>query len=449
MKKYLIILSITFFGIVSSVGAQGASFLNDLSLGVTGNDVVTLQSWLISNGYDIPAIRSGMANKGYFGAQTKVAVMKYQADNGVPTTGFVGPMTRAKLNYHKPTDSRAPVINGIDAPTILNVNQTGTWTVRATDPQNGTLSYSVDWGDMPSAQVTCPADYSCQLIGAPASIQQGSTFTHSYSNVGTHTVWFTVKNSAGLVTKSSVTVVVGNTNASPLRIISPNGGEDWQKGNTQNITWTSPAYFRATYADIKLVEYQYCPDNAMCKFRPALTYMIARNISINQNSHSWKVGNYSPEVMIAIYPTPEYVVPDGQYTVQICEGGTNNCDSSDRPFTISSSVTNNPKVTSPNGGEVWQSNSVRQISWAIEGLAYTNSPLDLYLDQANIYCITAPCGNTYVLDKNVMASTIYNWIVATDVNNVIIPPADYRVRICLAGSTTDCDSSDNYFTITQ
>ena len=211
-----------------TVSTDSSKFNRDLSVGVSGSDVSSLQSWLIENGYDIPSISSGAAVRGYFGSQTRAAVIRYQATNGIPNTGFVGPLTRGRLNERRPIDSRSPVINGIDAPTTLNVNQTGTWTVRATDPQNGTLSYSVDWGEMPSSQVTCPAGYICTSNATPPPVQQGSTFTHSYSIPGTHIVWFTVKNSAGLITRSSVTVVVGDTNANPLRVTSPNGGETWQ-----------------------------------------------------------------------------------------------------------------------------------------------------------------------------------------------------------------------------
>ena len=52
-----------------------------------------------------------------------------------------------------------------------------------------------------------------------------------------------------------------------------------------------------------------------------------------------------------------------------------------------------------------------------------------------------------MLDKNVSALSAYNWIVATDIVNNLIPVGNYRVRICPAGSQTNCDSSDNYFTI--
>lgn len=430
---------------------DSSKFNRDLSVGVSGSDVSALQSWLIENGYDIPAISSGAAMRGYFGSQTRSAVIRYQAANRIPNTGFVGPLTRGRLNERRSVDSRAPIINGLDAPTSLNVNQTGTWIVRATDPQNGTLSYSVDWGDVATASVICPSGYSCLPSGSPVSIQQGSTFTHSYSNPGTYTVRFTVKNSIGLSIQTSATVVVGNNSVGSLRVISPNGGETWQKGTTQNITWTAPAYFRATNANIKLVEYQYCPDNAMCKLRPALTYSIATNININQNSYSWRVGDAYPvsstgEGLVGCGLPSNPCVRDGQYTIQICESGTNNCDSSNKEFTIFTD--DKPKVLSPNGGESWLSNSVQAIRWDTSKLA-ANTKLDLYLDQADIYCITAPCGSTHILDKDIAVTTIYNWIVATDIANVRIPDGSYRVRMCLAGSTSNCDSSDNAFTITN
>ena len=42
---------------------------------------------------------------------------------------------------------------------------------------------------------------------------------------------------------------------------------------------------------------------------------------------------------------------------------------------------------------------------------------------------------------------IYNWIVATDINDAKIPDGTYTFRVCLAGSTTNCDSSDQSFKI--
>lgn len=96
MKKYLIasIVALT----VALVGASvNASFDRNLSVGSTGADVSALQDLLISKGFNIPAISAGTA-KGYFGQQTKTAVIAYQGSVGLPTTGFVGPLTLAKLN---------------------------------------------------------------------------------------------------------------------------------------------------------------------------------------------------------------------------------------------------------------------------------------------------------------------------------------------------------------
>ncbi len=102
------------------------------------------------------------------------------------------------------TGNLPPVINGGTSPTLLAVGQSGTWTVQASDPENGPLSYSVDWGDT----YTCPAGYVCTL-NSPAIVQT-STFTHSYANAGTYTVKFTVTDNAGQTAQTSSTVQVGN-----------------------------------------------------------------------------------------------------------------------------------------------------------------------------------------------------------------------------------------------
>ncbi len=473
MKKYFIASSIAFLALVSVTAAQEYTFSKDLTVGFSGADVTALQSWLISNGFDIPAVSSGAAARGYFGSQTREAVRRFQESEGLPMTGYFGRMSRGRIHDrwgNRPTDSRSPVINGVDAPTVLNVGETGTWTIRATDPQNGSLSYSIDWGENLNYMMSaCPAGYSCTPNAGVASaptVQQGSTFTHSYSEARTYKVTFIVRNSLGLSAQSTATVKVANSNVSPLNIISPNGGEVWTKGTTQNIRWNAPAYFRATYADITLVPYyqqctgQVCPMGAQTSgaqtsmmYPYHAPYPIAKNISINQNSFSWKVGDYIPEVMTMIYPPVYPTVPDGQYTIQICETGTNNCDSSDRPFTIKSNSI--PQVTSPNGGEVWMANSSQYLRWSIPTGMDTMTRVDLYLD-AGAPCSTMVTGGPtyfclpiYTLDKNIPITMAYNWLVATDINNAKIPAGNYSFRVCVAGSTTNCDSSDKPFTISS
>lgn len=110
------------------------------------------------------------------------------------------------------TTNRPPVISGGTFPTTLNVGQIGTWTINASDPQNGSLSYSVNWGDQPTV-----------LPGTgvmSSSVVQTSTFTHSYSSAGTYTITFTVKNAAGLTAQTSTTVQVGSVAHSAPQITS-------------------------------------------------------------------------------------------------------------------------------------------------------------------------------------------------------------------------------------
>ena len=98
MKKLLIATGVAVLAIATVAAAQSYSFQTNLTVGSTGADVTALQTWLIGAGYQIPAISSGAASKGYFGSQTKAAVQQFQAAKGVPSTGFVGPLTRGVLN---------------------------------------------------------------------------------------------------------------------------------------------------------------------------------------------------------------------------------------------------------------------------------------------------------------------------------------------------------------
>jgi peptidoglycan hydrolase-like protein with peptidoglycan-binding domain len=91
--------------LLAFAAVASAAFNVNLTVGSSGADVSALQTWLISKGYHIAAIESGAAKPGYFGSQTQAAVKLYQAANGIPNTGFVGPLTRAALNGTAPVAS--------------------------------------------------------------------------------------------------------------------------------------------------------------------------------------------------------------------------------------------------------------------------------------------------------------------------------------------------------
>ncbi len=111
------------------------------------------------------------------------------------------------------SNNQPPVISGITAPTTLTVNQTGTWTVNASDPENGSLTYSVNWNAGPDTVI---ASASANLN---SGFTQTTTFTHSYSTAGTYLIRFSVKDNGGLVTQTSSTVVVTPPATTPTKPI--------------------------------------------------------------------------------------------------------------------------------------------------------------------------------------------------------------------------------------
>lgn len=69
---------------------------SNLYFGLSNNSQVScLQEFLKNQGQDI--YPEGLVT-GNFGSLTQQAVIRFQAKNGIPTTGFVGPLTRAKIN---------------------------------------------------------------------------------------------------------------------------------------------------------------------------------------------------------------------------------------------------------------------------------------------------------------------------------------------------------------
>ncbi len=80
------------------LGSGRYSFLNDIEFGMQNTDVTELQKRLQDEGFfTYPEIT------GYFGEVTHEAVKAYQKHHELPVTGYVGPLTRAKLNTARST----------------------------------------------------------------------------------------------------------------------------------------------------------------------------------------------------------------------------------------------------------------------------------------------------------------------------------------------------------
>lgn len=89
MKKLSFAILIT---VLIIPGVSLASIDANLKYGARGAEVIELQEFLIDQGF-----LTGQATGNFF-SLTRKAVVTYQTSVGLPATGFVGPLTRSKIN---------------------------------------------------------------------------------------------------------------------------------------------------------------------------------------------------------------------------------------------------------------------------------------------------------------------------------------------------------------
>lgn len=77
-----------------STSSKSFTFIKNLNIGMKGDDITQLQMLLKKLGF----LNKDVVASGYFGLMTKKAVMLFQQTNDINMTGFVGAVTRKKLN---------------------------------------------------------------------------------------------------------------------------------------------------------------------------------------------------------------------------------------------------------------------------------------------------------------------------------------------------------------
>ena len=189
--------------LVSGGGSQSCyNFTRDLYYWVSGSDVLKLQEALERNGF---GVELGDTRGAYFGESTASAVVRFQAKYGILQTGYVGPVTRAKLNAlygcstpvvppvipPTTTTGSATVISGVSGPTSLRVGERGTWKVRASDADTATLYYWFDRGDGTRYGPGFTNNGIVKVTNA-ATNEQEFTINWTYNQPGTYNLVFYV-----------------------------------------------------------------------------------------------------------------------------------------------------------------------------------------------------------------------------------------------------------------
>lgn len=125
-----------------------------------------------------------------------------------------------KEYFDSATGNRPPVISGFTGPTVLYTNQSGTWKIDARDPENQSLGYQIDWGDVNGFA----ASNARGVYDMERGVVQNTTFTHAYSAPGTYTVSIVVKDAGGQTAQTTTTVRVEGNVASAELDVSPRSG---------------------------------------------------------------------------------------------------------------------------------------------------------------------------------------------------------------------------------
>ena len=366
------------------------------------------------------------------------------------------------------TKKNPPVISGASGPISLQVNQEGTWTVKAYDPQGGSLTYSVVWGDEPKSIYP-------QSAAQPTTrnATQTATFTHTYQSAGGYTIVVYVANDYGQQARTSMTVQVGGTTADSLKILVPNGGETWYQGSTYKIWWDTNITKSPLSAKVSLLR------DVVCVQAPCDAQEIPISVSelfvsdSTKSGRAWTIpsdpqlaGKFKMKVSLVYDPCP--VIPG--YNVRCMAMPYEVAsDTSDAPFAISAGTAPfSLNVLSPNGGETWTKGTTQTIRWQdpvpvpsciVGGPCITPLPPRYYditlvpyyssctgtVCPASAYPYLAP----YLIAKSVDSSSSYDWLVGNVLSanaTIATPDGSYTIQICRADFTT-CDSSDSYFRI--
>ncbi|MDD5466079.1 MAG: hypothetical protein PHP73_07075 [Candidatus Omnitrophica bacterium] len=191
-------------------------------------------------------------------------------------------------------------------------------------------------------------------------------------------------------------------------VISPNGGEVWTVGTSQNITWSTVG----TVANVKL---DYSTDGG-------LTYPgVITASTLNTGTYSWILPDaISTAVRVRVMSTTD----------------TDAFDASDLNFKIRGALA----ITSPNGGELWRINQSNNITWSTTGTIPT-----VKLEYSTDAGATYP--NTII--ASVANTNTYAWLIPDT------PTASARIRITNTADATVYGISNanfriqGYFTLTS
>ncbi|SVD93495.1 uncharacterized protein METZ01_LOCUS446349, partial [marine metagenome] len=190
----------------------------------------------------------------------------------------------------------------------------------------------------------------------------------------------------------------------PVLVTSPNGGEEWSNSSSQTITW------EATTSISKVKIY----------------YVKGSGSAVSIDSNETNDGTYTWTIESTLAEAEDY-------KIKICDYYNSTvCDYSDDDFSIIGGTGDPIMVTFPNGNMSLASGYSQTITWA-ENISDTYVSIHLYKSGSWSSTITPSTPN----DGN------HIWTI----DLALAEEDDYKIKICGTTNSSNCDESDNYFSI--
>lgn len=243
-------------------------------------------------------------------------------------------------------------------------------------------------------QYTTNSGTSWNTITSAASASAG-TYSWSVPSITSTTVKIRISDTFG----PAIADTSDNTfTIAALRVVSPNGGEGFFTGSSQNITWVS--------SSVNTINIEFSNDDG------ASWVSIVTGVSAALGTYAWTVPSS----------------PTSQARVRIIDADVPTFyDSSDNAFKIG-----NISVVSPNGGEIYQTGSSKSITWT-SSLNITSFNIELSTDNGTSWSTVTSGLNT--------TSGGYTWSISNS------PSAQALIRVSDATNTSLKDVSDAVFSI--
>ena len=245
------------FGAVLAIGTAKAATVapqinRDLGLGLTGEDVRSLQQFLNGNGYLVAASGAGSPGREtiYFGNATKAALARFQAAHGISATGYFNSATRGLFsgmqtgitgytgNYNANLLTRIELLRRqiillqqqLEA--LLHGSAAGNPYISSIAVSNGGDSGYIDTGDTITVTFSEAVDprsinsslYSGNYVSGVSSSQTGGV---NITSAGLMTVKGIASFDTGTVSRSeNFTVKLALSSSDKVLIINLTGGDD-------------------------------------------------------------------------------------------------------------------------------------------------------------------------------------------------------------------------------